>query len=144
MDLYADGPVVHRCVDRHDLADEEWQRLEPLLPDRAPCRGGRWQDHRPQIDGVLWRTPTGSPWRDLPSCYGNWRTVYNRHRRWSADGTLMRVLAELRRGCDCADADGGIGVPAAGTEPAVGHRLSPRGRVTSAVNRRGHISGATI
>ncbi len=29
----------------------------------------------------------GCPWRDLPSEYGHWLTVYKRHRRWSGDGT---------------------------------------------------------
>jgi transposase len=82
------------------LTDEEWARLEPLLPDRSPRRGGRWAEHRAVIDGVLWRTRTGSPWRDLPAEYGNWKTVYNRHRRWSADGTWARTLDELRRSCD--------------------------------------------
>jgi transposase len=86
--------------DRHDLSDEEWAQLEPFLPDRTPRRGGRWVDHRMVIDGVLWRTRTGSPWRDLPSSYGNWKTVYNRHRRWSADGTWVLVLDGLRTGCD--------------------------------------------
>ena len=72
---------------------------EKLLPDRIPTAGGRWADHA-VINGVLWRTRTGSPWRDLPTDYGNWKTVYNRHRRWSRDGTWARVLHELRRGCD--------------------------------------------
>lgn len=57
------------------------------------------------LNGVFWRTRSGSPWRDLPGEYGNWKTVYNRHRRWSADGTWKRILDELRR-----DADGGEGV----------------------------------
>lgn len=87
-------------LDRHDLTDGEWERLEPLLPDRTPRRGGRWMDHRVVVDAVMWRTRTGSPWRDLPGCYGKWKTVYNRHRRWCGDGTWARVLGELRRGCD--------------------------------------------
>jgi transposase len=74
--------------------------LEPLLPDRTPCRGGRWVDHRMVINGVFWRTRSGSPWRDLPEAYGNWKTVYNRHRRWSADRTWERILDQLRRGAD--------------------------------------------
>ena len=75
--------------------------LEPLLPDRAVARrGGQWLDHRQVINGVLWRTRTGSPWRDLPGEFGNWKTVYMRHRRWSMDGTWERMLDELRRGCD--------------------------------------------
>lgn len=52
------------------------------------------------VNGILWRTRTGSPWRDLPASYGRWKTIYNRHRRWSADGTWARVLGELQRGCD--------------------------------------------
>lgn len=52
------------------------------------------------VNGVLWRTRTGSPWRDLPVSYGCWKTVYNRHRRWSADGTWAYVLSQLQRGCD--------------------------------------------
>lgn len=95
-----------RVHDRHDLTDEEWARLEPLLPDRSACRGGRWADHRRVIDGVIWRTRSGSPWRDLPPEYGNWKTVYNRHRRWSGDRTWERILDELRRG---ADQDEGTG-----------------------------------
>lgn len=86
--------------DRHDLTDEQFRVLEPLLPDRTPRRGGRWMDHRQVINGVLWRTRTGAPWRDLPVEYGNWKTIYHRHRRWSADGTWVRVLAGLRRDCD--------------------------------------------
>lgn len=55
------------------------------------------------VNGILWRTRTGSPWRDLPASYGCWKTIYNRHRRWSADGTWVRVLAELQRGCDLTE-----------------------------------------
>ena len=102
-------------LDRHDLTDKEWARLEPLLPDRNPRRGGRWVDHRLILNGVFWRTRTGSPWRDLPGEYGHWKTAYNRHRRWSADGTYSRILDELRR-----DADQGEGVDwAVGVDGAV-------------------------
>jgi transposase len=87
---------------RHDLSDEEWARLEPLLP-RHPRQGHRWHDHRLVIDGVFFRTRTGCPWRDLPECFGNWKTVYNRHRRWSGDGTWEMILDRLRAGCDQAE-----------------------------------------
>ena len=90
-------------LDRHDLTDAEWALLEPLLPDRSPQRGGRWMDHRLVIDAVLWRTRTGTPWRDLPPCYGNWKTIYNRHRRWAIDGVWAALLEQLRRGCDQAE-----------------------------------------
>jgi len=94
---------LRRVHDRHDLTDQEWSLLEPLLPDREPRRARPWKDHRQVVNGVLWRTRTGAPWRDLPESYGRWKTVYNRHRRWSADGTWARVLTELQRGCDLAE-----------------------------------------
>jgi transposase len=87
---------------RHDLTDEEWARLEPLLPAH-PRQGHRWNDHRLVIDGIFFRTRAGCPWRDLPERFGNWKTVYNRHRRWSADGTWEMVLDQLRAGCDEAE-----------------------------------------
>ena len=93
-------------LDRHDLTDEEWARLEPVLPDRSPRRGGRWLDHRTVINGVLWRTRSGAPWRDMPPEYGNWKTVYGRHRRWSGDGTWVGVLDELRRDADAHEGPG--------------------------------------
>ena len=87
---------------RHDLTDGEWERLAPLLPGN-PARGGRWADHRTVINGVFFRNRAGGPWRDLPSVYGNWKTVYNRHRRWSLDGTWSQILDRLRAGCDEAE-----------------------------------------
>jgi transposase len=52
------------------------------------------------INGIFHRTRTGDPWRDLPERFGNWKTVYNRHRRWSGDGTWEMILDRLRAGCD--------------------------------------------
>lgn len=52
------------------------------------------------INGILFRQRTGVPWRDLPSRFGKWKTVHDRHRRWSADGTWERILRAVQ-----ADAD---------------------------------------
>jgi transposase len=94
--------VLHR----HDLTDAVWARVEPLLPDQTPRRGGRWADHRMVLNGMLWRTRCGVPWRDLPPSFGNWKTIANRHPRWSSDGTLAGILDELRRGADGAEGAG--------------------------------------
>lgn len=87
---------------RHDLNDAEWAWLEPLLPCH-PRQGHRWNDHRVVINGIFFRARAGCPWRDLPAEYGNWKTVYNRHRRWPGDGTWEKVLDALRAGCDAAE-----------------------------------------
>ncbi len=42
----------------------------------------------------------GSLQRDLPDRFGTWKTVYERFRRWRADGRLNRVVARLQRDLD--------------------------------------------
>jgi transposase len=93
---------VDDLLNRHDLTDEEWVRLVPLMPAQ-PRQGRRWNDHRTVINGILFRTRTGCPWRDVPGAFGNWKTVSGRHRRWSLDGTWAKILDVLRAGCDQAE-----------------------------------------
>ncbi|MYT18659.1 IS5 family transposase [Streptomyces sp. SID4951] len=80
---------------RDDLSDAEWDRLRPFLPV-SNRRCGRWRDHRQVIDGILHRVRTGVQWRDLPERFGPWKTVYERHRLWSADGTWERLLQQVQ------------------------------------------------
>ncbi|MGW1762035.1 IS5 family transposase [Streptomyces mirabilis] len=89
---------------RGDLTATEWRRLEPLLPT-GNNRCGRWRDHPQVVKGILHRVRTGVQWSDLPERYGPWKTVYERHRRWSADGTWERLLQQVQAQ---ADAAGGI------------------------------------
>ena len=81
---------------RFDLTDAQWAVLQPLLP--RPMRAGRppkWSK-RQLIDGIRWRVRTGAPWRDVPDCYGHWRTVYGLYRRWQRAGVWARILAGLQ------------------------------------------------
>jgi transposase len=87
---------------RFDLTDAQWAVLEPLLP--KPAKAGRppkW-NKRQLIDGIRWRTRTGSPWRDIPPEYGRWQTVYGLFRRWQRDGTWAQILAALQAQADAA------------------------------------------
>lgn len=52
------------------------------------------------IDGILHRVRTGVQWRDLPERFGPWKTVYERHRLWSADGTSERLLQQVQAEAD--------------------------------------------
>ncbi|WP_435810892.1 IS5 family transposase [Streptomyces olivaceus] len=86
---------------RGDLTDAEWERLRPFLPV-GNQRCGRWRDHRQVIDGILHRVRTGVQWRDLSERFGPWKTVYERHRLWSADGTWERLLQQVQAEADAA------------------------------------------
>ncbi len=88
-----------RQVRRHELTDEEWKRLEPLLPARE-TRGRYFHDHRTVLNGMLYWMHTGVPWRDLPERYGPWQTVYSRFRSWTRSGLWDRILQQLQRELD--------------------------------------------
>lgn len=81
---------------RRVLSDEMWAVIEPFLPDRTPRRGGQWRDHREVLEAIIWRTRTGSPWRDLPADFPSFQTVWYRFDRWAKDGTLDAVLNALQ------------------------------------------------
>src|SRR5918993_926273 len=90
---------------RHELTETQWTKIQPLLPPERPAVGRPNSDHRPVLNGILWRLKTGAPWRDLPERYGKWETVYSRFRRWQQAGVWDRILATLQQQ---ADADGQV------------------------------------
>ena len=69
---------------RHELSDEEWAIIAPLLPTNS--RGIERVDDRRVINGILWRFRTGSSWRDVPERHGPRTTLYNRFSRWRKAG----------------------------------------------------------
>ena len=85
---------------RRWLRDDQWQRLEPMLPGKASDPGRTAEDNRLFIEAVLWIARTGCPWRDLPAEFGPWNSVYKRFARWSDKGLWRRVFAELAKAAD--------------------------------------------
>ena len=81
---------------RGDLTDQQWQRLEPLLPPEKPWTGRPNEDHRQILNGILWIHRTGAPWRDLPRRYGPMGTVSSRFDRWRQAGIWQRILSDLQ------------------------------------------------
>jgi transposase len=81
------------------ISDGLWDVIKPVLPDSSGRRGRPWNDHRRTLEGVVWRYRNGSPWRDLPVQFGAWQSVWERHRRWSEDGTYAAMFAAVR---ECA------------------------------------------
>jgi transposase len=80
---------------RHELSDEQWEIVEPLLPVQRG-RGQRFRDHRTLLNGMFWKLCSGAAWRDLPERYGPWETVYSRFRRWTKAGLFGEILKALR------------------------------------------------
>jgi len=85
---------------RGELSDEQWQRLEALLPAQKPRTGRPNLDHRQVINGILWVLRTGAPWRDMPERYGQWSTVASRFYRWREAGIWDRIWSQLQSEAD--------------------------------------------
>ena len=85
---------------RYGLRDDQWARIEGLLPGRVGHVGGTARDNRLFVAAVLYRYRAGIPWRDLPERFGGRKNVHRRFSRWAASGVWARVFAALS-----ADAD---------------------------------------
>ena len=85
---------------RRNLRNDQWARIEPMLPGKAGDRGRTAKDNRLFVDAVLWIARAGAPWRDLPELFGPWNSVYKRFSRWSNAGVWHRVFAELAQDAD--------------------------------------------
>jgi transposase len=81
---------------RHELTDEQWERLKPLLPAQKPKTGRPGKDHRQIINGILWILHTGAPWRDLPERFGPCQTVYSRFNKWRQEGRWQRLFEQVQ------------------------------------------------
>lgn len=79
-------------MSRLKLRDDQWERIEHLLPGKASDCGVTAKDNRLFVEAVLWIARTGAPWRDLPESFGRWHTVYMRYNRWSRKGIWQRIF----------------------------------------------------
>ena len=79
------------------LKDEQWKKLEPLLPKITPgTKGGRpWQNNRPVLEGILWVLKCGARWRDLPSRYPSLSNCWRRLRLWEDLGIRLDIWRAL-------------------------------------------------
>jgi transposase len=75
------------------LSDEEWRRIEPLLPRGR--RGAHRVDDRRVISGIVHMLRSGARWRDCPVEYGPYTTIYNRFNRWSRQGIWLDMFKAL-------------------------------------------------
>jgi transposase len=96
-------------MQRHALTDEQWARLQPLLPSRPQGRKAARGD-RLFVDAVIFRARTGIPWRDLPERFGHWKGVYNRFRNWAQKDCWAQIFRELQIEIDetASIADGSV------------------------------------
>ncbi len=87
-------------IERFVINDRSWSLIEPLLPGTTRDRGVTAKDNRLFLEAVLWRVRVGGPWRDLPSGFGEWNSVFRRFRRWAERGVFQRIFEALSGDAD--------------------------------------------
>ena len=85
---------------RYALRDDQWERIENLLPGSKGWVGVSAQNNRQFVEAVLYRYRAGIPWRDLPERFGHFRKIHTRFRRWSKRGVWERVFQVLATDAD--------------------------------------------
>ena len=75
---------------RTELTDQEWELIEPFLP--IGSYGPYPQRLREQFEGVLWKFRSGAQWREMPSEFGAWQTVYDRFAQWRDAGVFQTLM----------------------------------------------------
>lgn len=79
-------------LDRLILRDDQWERMSAHIIGDERTRGSSGRDNRMFVEAVLWIVRTGSPWRDLPSFFGRWNTVFKRYRDWVRADVFARLF----------------------------------------------------
>ena len=78
-----------------DLTLPQFEVLAGLLP-KSKTRGCIVSRHL-IVNGILYQLKNGCQWRDLPSDFPKWQTVYSQFRRWRINGAWQEVLMALAK-----------------------------------------------
>ena len=81
---------------RHELTDEQWDLVEPLIPKKVAPTGRPPRDRRLMLNGIFWVLGTGAPWRDLPERFGPCKTVHRYFCDWRRGGVFAKVVEALQ------------------------------------------------
>jgi putative transposase len=74
-----------------DLTDQQWQRMQRLLPKRTGAGRPIELDLREVVNAILYVLVTGCQWRNLPNDFPHPKSVYYHFRKWSVDGTWQQI-----------------------------------------------------
>ena len=78
----------------------ENERIKDLLSGKEGDVGRTAKDNRLFLEAILYRYRTGSPWRDLPERFGDFRVVHLRFTRWAKKGIWEKIFKHLAGDAD--------------------------------------------
>ena len=78
----------------HEIPDELWERIEPLLSPfiRKRTGGSAPTPFRVLLAGMLYRLKTGCQWNMVPKQYGSKSALHEHYQRWVHAGVFAKIL----------------------------------------------------
>ena len=78
------------------LTDAEWQLIHYCFPKPATTGRPREHSYRELLNAVFYLVRTACQWRNLPTDFAPWRTVYHYFRLWKRTGLWAEIHTHLR------------------------------------------------
>ena len=91
------------------------------------------------VEAIFYVLRVAVAWRDLPPCYGPWKSVYTRWRRWCALGLwqeILRLLSRRAEGCVRFIDGSHVKCHQFATNPAGGQSAQAIGRTKGGLNTK--------
>jgi putative transposase of IS4/5 family DUF4096 len=88
----ADEQIEVAASDRTDVV---WRRLEPLLPNAHRVGRPYDYDRRLVLEAIVYVKQTDCGWRNLPSRFPAWQTVYAQLTQWRKKGIWDKIWSGL-------------------------------------------------
>ncbi len=81
------------------IKDEQWDIIKPFVISKKSSKGGRPReiDDRLIVEAILYVMRTGIQWREMPSEFPNYKTVYSRFRRWNKSKTWPKIWSVFKK-----------------------------------------------
>lgn len=80
------------------IKDEQWKIVESLVKEKKTKRGKpRVIDDRLMLEAILYVMRTGCQWRELPSEFPNWKSVYSRFSLWNKNEVWGKIWSVLKK-----------------------------------------------
>jgi transposase len=126
----------------HDVTDEEWAEIEPLIPPAKRGGNKRTVDIRAVLNGIMYILGSGCQWRDIPKDLPPKSTVHDDLSRWEHDGTLALIHHSFY--VKCRDLAGRASSPTAAVIEGQSVKSAEKGggSSTGTAMMRGNRSGA--
>jgi putative transposase len=88
--------MVKRKPYPSDLNDQQWEIIEPLIPQAKAGGRPRKVRIREIINAIFYILASGCAWRMMPHDFSPWSTVYSYFRDWKEAGVWEKMNQTLR------------------------------------------------